>query len=73
MALARSEHWALADEGCRGVARAAFRPGESGREPLLLQRLSVDSRRRLNDAGAPALVLTHLRQGLHSPPGDRQV
>ena len=63
MAMTRSEHWALADEGCRGIARAAFRPPENGREPVLLQKLSVESRNRLNDAGAPAAVLTHLRWG----------
>ena len=34
----------------------------AGREPGVLQKLSVESRQRLNGAGAPALVLAHLRR-----------
>jgi hypothetical protein len=43
--LTRSEHWALADEGCRGIARAAFRPAESGAIPSLASSTSQRGRR----------------------------
>ena len=62
--LTRSEHWALADEGCRGIARVAFRPAEptTWGDPVLVHTLNVESQGRLDAAGAPAAVLRHLRR-----------